>query len=141
MNYDRLRKWLKHDEGFRSKPYKDTEGILTVAYGRNLDAVGLSEPEGEILLDNDIAKVVAEIRGFSWFSKLDEVRKEVIVQMAFNLGLSRLLSFKKMIAAIDAGYFHIAADEMVNSKWHDQVGDRAKRLSSIMSSGEYPNEV
>ena len=48
--------------------------------------------------------------------------------MAFNLGITRLQKFKKMFAALNAGDYHKASEEGLDSKWAKQVYNRAKRL-------------
>jgi lysozyme len=68
---------------------------------------------------------------------IDSVRADVLVNMAFNMGVNGLLKFKKMIAAIDDRNYDEAAIEMLNSRWAVQVGKRANELSKQMRTGEY----
>jgi lysozyme len=123
-------------EACRLKPYSDKVGKLTIGYGRNLDDVGLSKIEAEILLDHDLA--VAE-RGVAvacpWFHDLTAARQRVVIEMAFNLGLTRFLGFNRMIAAVEAQNYDKAATEMLASKWAQQVGERAQRLARAMRKG------
>jgi lysozyme len=65
------------------------------------------------------------------YNKPDAVVR-VLVNMAFNIGRSRLSKFKKMLHAIEEGDYNKAADEMVDSKWYSQVGRRSKELVNIM---------
>ena len=58
--------------------------------------------------------------------------KEILVNMMFNLGPSRLQKFKKFSEAVNNKNWSKAADEMVDSKWYKQVGDRSKRLVARM---------
>jgi lysozyme len=127
---------LELHEGIRLKPYKDTVGKLTIGIGRNLDDVGLSKAEAYYLAQNDIRRRINRLEKFEWYRNLDEVRKKVIIDMAFNLGMGGLLSFKNMIKAIKLNDFPTAAVEMLNSKWANQVGVRAKRLSKMMKTGQ-----
>lgn len=127
---------LELHEGLKLKPYKDTVGKLTIGIGRNLDDVGLSKAEAYYLAQNDIRRRINRLEKFEWYRNLDEVRKKVIIDMAFNLGMGGLLSFKKMIKAIKLNDFPTAAAEMLNSKWANQVGVRAKRLSKMMKTGK-----
>lgn len=122
----------KRREGLRLKPYHDTVNKLTIGYGRNLDDMGITEAEAEAMLNNDIERVMGNLEKVEWYTGLDDARKAVIVDMAFNMGLPRLFKFKKMIAAIKAGDYETAADEMVNSKWYGQVGERAVELVAVM---------
>lgn len=130
-----LEKQLINDEGLRLKPYKDSVGKLTIGIGRNLDDVGISEDEAIYLMRNDIKKCQAQLSAFDWYSKLSAVRKNVIINMCFNLGFAGLLKFKNLIAAINANDYHRASIEMLTSKWADQVKNRAVRLAKQMELG------
>lgn len=130
---------IRH-EGLRLKPYKDSVGKLTIGVGRNLDDVGISEAEAMFLLDHDIDAARAEAQKFVWFSKLDNVRQDVIVSMVFNLGMTRLLGFKNTLKAVEAGNWEAAAKGMLDSKWAKQVGKRADELAQMMVTGSYRKE-
>ena len=71
----------------------------------------------------------------AWWLKLDDNRQRVLANMCFNLGYPRLRNFKKFLAALQTGNWEEAAEEMLDSKWAVQVGDRAKRLSKRMEKG------
>lgn len=127
---------LMHDESFDGRPYFDIVGDQTIAYGRNLDANPLTEDEGMFLLGNDINKVIAEVENFEWFHELNDVRQNVILNMVYNLGLTRFLGFRRMIDALIKGDYALAAVEMQDSKWFRQVGGRAERLCIEMTTGK-----
>ncbi len=134
-----LRDDLVRDEGLRLKPYSCTAGKLTIGVGRNLDDVGITRDEALALLDNDIARVKAETqKAFPWFGGLDDVRRDVVANMVFNLGLSRFSQFHQTIAAIARGDYATAADQMLKSQWAKQVGQRAVRLAQRMRTGVAP---
>lgn len=136
MNRDRLRSQLRVDEGERLKPYKDTVGKTTVGVGRNLDDRGIRPSESAFMLENDIDEVVAELnRALPWWKNLTDARQEVLANMCFNLGLSKLLGFKNTLAFMEAGRYDAAADGMKNSMWAKQVGARADRLITMMRNG------
>lgn len=127
---------LKRDEGFRKYPYKDTAGLLTVGYGRNLEEVGISEEEAEILLKNDASIAIAECHKlFPAFMLYDSARQDALANMMFNLGYSKLSKFKKMIEAIKHADWGTASYEALNSKWAKQVGERAERIAKLIKSG------
>lgn len=130
-----LTKQLIIDEGLKLKPYRDTVGKLTIGVGRNLSDNGISESEAITMLNNDIERVFSELRRFDWFNSLNPRKKDALANMCFNLGLPRLLNFKRMIAALDVGDYNTAADEALNSKWADQVGDRAIRIAEEIRNG------
>jgi|SRR5690554_6313570 len=136
MDRELLRSQLKRHEGLRLKPYRDTVGKLTIGYGRNLDDNGISEPEAEMLLDNDIDRVAGELYRIRGYNTLSPVRQTVIANMAFNLGTPGLMGFRRMWAAIERQDYESAAREMLDSKWARQVGSRATELAEIMRDGE-----
>jgi len=136
--YDELRDQLIKHEGLRLKPYLCTAKKLTLGIGRNLDDVGITKEEALYLLDNDIMRVVREAHyHFPVIETLDTVRADVIYNMLFNMGVSRLRQFKKMWTALEAQDWDKAADEMLDSKWAYQVGYRANELANQMRTGEY----
>lgn len=146
MNKAKLREQLKFHEGLRLKPYYDTEGIKTIGVGRNMEAnppddelgrrvgpEGISEQEAVKLLDNDIDKCVRDVESkISSYGKLSEPRQHVLLDMCFNMGINGLLKFTNMLAAVDRGDYARAADEMLNSKWANQVKGRSTRLANMM---------
>ena len=132
---DKLIEQLKRHEGFRSKPYKDTVGKLTIGYGRNIEDVGISVQEAETLLLNDIEWAVEECAQLflNWPELPDDVQV-VLANMCFNLGKVRLGRFIKMRMAIADKDFVRAAEEMKDSKWYTQVGRRSVELVEMMRS-------
>lgn len=131
-----LRDDLVRDEGIRLKPYRCTAGKLTIGVGRNLDDNGISHAEAIALLDNDIARVKAECgKAFAWFGALDDSRQDVILNMVFNLGVTRFSQFHQTIQHISRGEYSAAADQMLKSLWAKQVGSRAVRLARKMREG------
>lgn len=135
---DKLTAMLVDHEGMRRKPYRCTAGKLTIGVGRNLDDRGISPDEAMYMLANDIRDSRRELSAaFSWFDKLDEVRQAVLIDMCVNLGLSRLQGFRNTLALIGVGKYEAAAQEMLNSKWAEQVGRRAQRLSRMMATGRW----
>jgi len=134
---EKLKDQIRLHEGVEKKVYLDTEGIETIGVGRNLRDRGLSEDEIDLLLDNDIAICEEElINNFEWYAELDEVRKRVLIDMAFNLGMPKLKQFAKMLGAIENKDWANVASEMLDSRWAEQVGNRASRLSEMMETGE-----
>lgn len=136
MDTAKLIKELRRDEGVRLKPYRDSVGKLTVGIGRNLDDVGISDAEADFLLANDIARSVADLdRALPWWRTLDEVRQRVLANMAFNVGITKLLTFKNTLRMVKDAEYGAAAEAMKASLWHRQVGPRAVRLEQMMRDG------
>ncbi len=143
MNIDRMKFELRRDEGVRLKPYRDTVGKLTLGVGRNLDDVGLTNEEADYLLENDIGRAMAELdRALPWWRGLSDARQRALLNMAFNMGVPRLLAFRGMLAALQAGDYERAALEAFDSRWALQVGDgpggredRADRIAEMFREG------
>lgn len=149
INMELLVEQLKLHEGYRKEPYYDTEGILTWGIGRNLEANPLTDDEilhmlyhgresaAEYCLTKDVQSAIQDCKTlYSFYDKLSEVRKRVLIDMAFNLGRNRLRQFVKMASALESRNYTKAAEEMLNSRWAYQVGRRATRLSEMMKTNE-----
>ncbi len=137
MNMQNLIQSIKDHEGKRNTAYQDPLGIWTIGYGHNLEARPLSDAVLEHILAEDIETALRDIRSIiPAFDELDDTRRQVLVEMVFNLGKTRFTSFKRMLAAIYKKDFNTAANEMLNSKWHTQVGRRAEVLAERMRLGD-----
>ena len=146
---------LKRHEGFRKRVYLDTctPPKPTIGYGYNLEAnplnlssieisqahtKGINQVEAERLLKLMITQCRHQLEvTLPFFSKLDTVRQDVLINMCFNIGLAGLLKFKKSLLLIEAGEYSQASVELLNSKWSKDVGNRALELSTQMKKGEY----
>ena len=129
---------VKAHEGLMLKPYKCTANKLSIGYGRNIEDIGITYDEAEYLLENDLKRAFNELSEF-WpnVRLIGNARRDVLINMCFNLGISRLKKFKKMFAALNAFDYERAAAEMIDSKWAGQVGDRAPELAEQMLTGKY----
>jgi GH24 family phage-related lysozyme (muramidase) len=152
--YNHCRNFIPKNEGIRNEVYKDSEGIPTIGIGFNLQrsdakrmlsSLGydydqllsgrskLSDEDMWKLFDNDLRSAISDAgRLVSNFDRLPDSARLVIVDMVFNLGPSRFSKFRKAIRAFERLDFGTAADEMVNSRWYHQVGDRSKRNVGII---------
>ena len=135
---ERIKEQLVRHEGLRLKPYRCTAGKLTIGIGRNLDDCGITESEAYIMLINDIMNCEKQLQARipDIYNQLDEVRKSVLVNMCFNLGINGLLGFKNTLAFIKVGDWERAANNMLVSRWAKQVGRRAIELSELMRKGK-----
>ena len=133
-----LKGMLRKHEGLRLVPYKDTEGHLTVGYGHKIEGSKITQEIAELLLEMDLYRVSLDFLKLPLviIRNLNQPRKRVIMNMLFNLGYPKFMGFKKMLHAIEVKDFNHAANEMLDSKWAGQVGQRAIELAQIMRSGE-----
>lgn len=151
-----LERELVRDEGERLRAYLCSASKWTIGVGRNLDDVGISAAEtkalgitvasarrdgitrvqSRALLGNDIDGCERDLdRRLPWWRTLDDVRQRVLLNMCFNLGITRLLGFVNTLKAVRDHDWRRAHDGMLASKWAGQVGVRADRLAAMMLTG------
>ena len=134
-----LTKQLRRDEGEVLHMYLDSLGYATIGIGRLIDkrrGGGITHEEADYLLANDINKRLAEIKTrLPWFDGLDDARKGVLVNMAFQMGVEGMLAFKNTLEMVKTGDYAGAARGMLHSTWATQTPERAKRLSVQMETG------
>ena len=137
-------------EGFRQFPYFDCcgkpfrsctctkRGKLTIGYGRNLEDVGISKLEAEVLLDHDLHTAeMAAGRMFDWFAPLSELRQRAITELLFNMGPVTFRGFRQTILAIKVRQYAAAAANLLDSLWAKQVGaTRSQRIARYLKDGE-----
>ncbi|MCD6320376.1 MAG: glycoside hydrolase family protein [Candidatus Desulfofervidaceae bacterium] len=132
-----LKKRLKKHEGLKLSPYRCPTGHLTIGYGHNLEAKGITPDVAEILLEKDMQDAFYDLKQLpeeSW-KHLSLRRQCVLVEMIFNMGVTKVLKFKHMLKALAEKDYKRAAEEMLDSRWAEQVGERAKTLAKIMEEG------
>ena len=137
---EKLLEMLKRHEGVRSHVYLCSAGYETIGVGRNISksGLGLSDDEVDYLLENDIVRVIKELSSeYPWFKDLDDVRKDAMIDISFNLGATRLRGFKRALAAMDVADYKMAATEFLDSKWSRDVKGRSYELASMIETGEY----
>ena len=137
MDVEKLKDQLILHEGLELKSYTCSAGYITLGVGRNVEELGITEDEARYLLDNDILRVTKELdNAMPWWRDMSEVRQRIVVDMVFNLGMSRFLNFKNAINAMQEEDWDEAAAQMLDSKWADQVGQRSHRLAKAMIEDE-----
>lgn len=138
----------KRHEGFSPTVYLCPAGRRTIGYGRNLEANAfyggeqihepLSRDDAEAILVLDLNLADAHLlRAWPSLTDLSGPRRDVLINMAFNMGVSALLRFRRLLAAVTGQQWQKAAAEMKSSQWATQTGDRARELAEIMRTGEY----
>ena len=145
MNTDRLRQQLEIDEGCKYVIYLDHLNLPTHGIGHLIlesdpeygQPVGTPVSEDRVIecFEKDLESVQKDCyRLYDDFDDLPEAVQEIIANMLFNMGLGRMKAFKGMKRNVDARQWDKAADEMVDSRWYNQVGERSKRLVERMRS-------
>lgn len=142
---------LIRDEGERAKAYRDSRGVWTIGIGHNIEADpglvpqlqhliddGIDRPAIDALFAHDVSGAKLQLSlHLPWWSQLDDIRQDVMVNMTFNMGMATLLEFHNTLAAIEARDWQRASVGMLASDWDKQVGQRAVRLARQMLTGEH----
>ena len=145
---ERLIEMLKRHEGEvvtngRHVIYKCSAGYWTLGIGRNVDpngGLGLSEDEVNYLLEKDIERVIKELSlAYRWFNDLDDVRKDAMIDISFNLGATKLRKFVLALDAMEKADYKSASKEFLDSNWSRTVKGRSVELASMIATGEYPD--
>lgn len=144
MDYREL---IQAHEGFDLQVYLDSEGNETVGWGHCFWRDPKPSPgdfysleECAYFFDEDMQSVERHYVAFE--KKFDlipirPVRRAVLKNMLFNLGIDKLLGFRKMWKAIQEKNWKVAAMEMLDSRWARQVKGRAKELAKMMETGKW----
>lgn len=143
MNVNALITQLKRDEGWRSEPYDDGRGNITIGYGhKGLHDVMLDDDNsisleyGEQILEKDANYIVNHLQiQAPWVHDIDEARQTALANMAFNLGVMGLLSFKIFIDKMKKKDYNGAVEDLKGTLWHGQVGVRALRIENVIKTG------
>jgi lysozyme len=136
-NRQKLKNLLVSHEQFKQFAYIDVTGHITVGIGRNLSTRGISTVEALSLLDDDIIYFSSKLLSLlPIFNTLDDIRKIVLIDICFNVGLHGLLGFEEMLRALEDKDYDRAADEIIKSKACEQCPERYHQLAEIMRIGE-----
>lgn len=140
-NKAKLLQRLQLDEGCRLKMYQDSLGYWTIGYGHLLDprrGGRISQNVANLMLEEDTDQTLSQISVYAWFGSQDDVRQAALADMAFNLGLEGLLHFPHFLGFMQKKDYVNAVGELKGTPWHDQVGPRADRIMSMITTGEWP---
>lgn len=127
---------IQRHEGYRDRIYRCPAGVLTVGWGHAFQEGDTVPPEIiEKFFWYDLKRAMDGYNSLRF--DLDTVRRAVVVDMIFNLGLSGFKKFHRTIEHIRNQEWERAAAAMMASKWARQVGKRAEELAEMMRNGEY----
>ena len=128
-----LLKKIKEHEGFRSKVYKCTQGYDTIGYGFAIKDLELDEDIAEEILLRKLEKLIKRLRDkFDWLDEVPYEVQGVLVNMAYQMGVSGVCKFKRALKYMEHQNWERAAEEMLMSRWHKQTPNRARELSNII---------
>jgi lysozyme len=129
---------IKKDEGWVSHAYQDHLGFWTIGYGFLIDqrrGGGIPKEVAEYWLQHIVHGIVNDLsKRLSFFQDLPDAIQQCLVNMAYQLGTNGLLSFRKMMAALENGNYQQAAIEALDSRWAQQTPNRANRIAVIIAS-------
>ncbi len=151
MDLQKLKISVSKHEDLKLKAYHCPKGRITIGYGRNLEDRGITPLEAQSMLERDLLDIKLELEdSIKFFHKLDHIRQNVLIEMAYNMGVSNLLEFKNTLKFVEKGDFINASVEMLDSQWHRDFVKydmkdgkksnqllRSEYLSIVMKEGVY----
>ena len=155
MIIQRLRAVLSRDEGCELEVY-EINGIPHIGYGVNLiagltdeqleylgvededDIHTITQEQADWLLDSHIeefTEVCEKVIGDAW-EELSDVRKEVLLNVALNVGSGAFPKFRKAIQAVKDKNWKMASAQLLDSRAAKQTGERYTRLAKAIETGD-----
>ena len=141
---------LNFEEGYKKKPYIDTRGYPTVAGGILIGPKGAAlsnytftvpREVGDVWKQSIVKQKTSEISNYpdivNALKQCNDARTDIIMSMAYQMGVAGLAGFKNTLKLISTGDFKGAANGMLNSAWAKQTPNRAKRHAQVMIDGTY----
>ncbi|WP_313752421.1 lysozyme [Mixta calida] len=141
---------LSYEEGYREKPYVDSEGYPTVACGIKIGPKGASlsnytftvpRKVGDVWLQCFVDSTINQCRSnpaiYAALQQCNPARADILYSMGYQLGVAGLAGFKNTLVMISNGDFDAAANGMLNSLWARQTRNRALRHADVMKTGTY----
>jgi lysozyme len=144
-----IEKLLEFEEGYRDKPYYCSEGYPTIGIGKKIGPkhaslsmykFTCSREVAYMWLSEELKDIRKQLINYSWYVNLNSDRQDIIKSMAYQLGVSGLMKFKKMIAALEDKDWEEAEKQALDSKWARQAPLRAVRHASVLKTGTLSTE-
>jgi len=137
VKIETLEQRIERHEGRKRKSYKDTVGKLTAGIGRNLEDVAFTDEEINLMFKNDLARAKRGAETFYIYEMLNDIRREVLVELVFQMGLRGVGKFKRFLRAAQARDWEAAHAELLDSKWARKDSPaRALELALIFRIGK-----
>lgn len=142
MDITKVRQQIIKSEGWERFPYKCPANKLTIGVGHNIEDRGLSDAVIGFILDEDIDICISELRGsLSFWDDLPDPVQEALIDLCFNLGISRLMQFRMTLKHLKDGAWDLAATELLNSRYAAQLPRRAMMNSQLIKSASASGET
>lgn len=132
---EKVRRKVCAEEGFSDVMYRCPADYWTLGYGFNLESQKMPQHIADSWLDHIVDGLEAQLNNYTFYADLDDNRKVIIIDMAYQMGVHGVMKFGNMIAAIRTKDWDKAADEMLDSRWARQTPNRARRNSQVMRAG------
>jgi len=128
---------LMDDEGFRATVYLDHLGNPTIGYGTRVEEIVVSKATAREWLEAELDEKEERLERLPFHSVLDDIRKDVIRSMAYQMGVRGTANFEDMWDAIGRGDYNAAGDAMRDSRWwrDPKTQRRAERMAKRMERG------
>ena len=152
MDMQAMEAEIKYDEGVRYAPYLDSRGFQTIGVGHNMDAgplpswwtFPLTDDQVNTLLTADLQSALNDLDDFiPWWAALDDVRQRAMLNLCFNLGWSKFREFAQFQSFVKAGAYAAAGQDLGNTPWFKEVGERGPRIVAMIETGfsPYPESI
>jgi len=143
LGYYKLKKRIKKNEGFSTKPYKDKLGFLTIGYGhlilpneKKLLEKKINKTDLEKIFQQDFNKALTDFNVFLKHFSSNKRDAELLIEMVFQIGTNGVLKFKNLLQNMNNGNPHLVCFEMMDSFWYKQTPTRVKNLINIFLKNE-----
>ena len=143
LHYRELKNRIKKNEGFSKKPYKDQLGWLTIGYGHlvlpeeaHLLKTKNNKAKLNLIFNQDFERAVRDYKIFIKQKNHNRKDKELLIEMVFQMGVKKVLMFKKLLSNIKNKKKHLVCFEMMNSLWYTQTPNRVKNLIKVFLRNE-----
>lgn len=136
---------IEFEEGYRSRPYLCTQGYPTIGIGKKIGKrwaniedfdFTVSRKIAKAWLDESLSEILNQLSRLDFVGAIDNDRLFILISMVYQLGFSKFLKFKKMIAALETGDYNEAANQALDSLWASQTPARAKRHADVIRTGD-----
>lgn len=131
---ENILKYLKSWEKFRSKPYDDGEGNITVGYGFNLPHLlkkykkDITEEQADKEFAGVVNTFVPEFRKLTPnFDSLNNNQRDALFSLYYNAGADTYMKSPMLFKYLKEGDFDKAVKEINHDEWKDDMDGQKKR--------------